>query len=296
MDNSFFRFLSNFNDARNLQNRKLSSFDYDMQIHLKPGEVYTCITNNKSGVDLGEDYSAYIVNCNNEVLVNISNNIAIAQFIDNMSTKQLKIELFGIFIDFYAELVQFKLVNNVNGNVYWSNPFLNSNYDIDETVRFRFKNYIDIDGTNYSNASIYQSIRLKCIKIRTNFTSNGQSYITFGGLKYSSRIIKTKSYELVFDMLNDFIYDRLQYLLTHDVVYLDGTRVTDKQTFESADKYSDTNIAQVKFRVSVDEEDKDNETYQVDSGQNSSSFNYFVFSNNLITFDSESDTFDFDII
>jgi hypothetical protein len=66
------------------------------------------------------------------------------------------------------------------------------------------------------------------------------------------------------DMNNDFIYDRIQYLLSHDELYVDGIRVTDKQTFENDDKYSNTtNVSQNKFKVAVNENDIFNYAYQI---------------------------------
>jgi hypothetical protein len=184
---------------------------------------------------------------------------------DNTGLQQLKLEILGITnLDCYTDLVYLRLDHNViGGKSFWTNPFLLSDYDIAETTRFRFKNYIDLDGTNYRVADIYQSIRLKCKKQKATFSSSSQTYTTFQGLKYSSRLIKTKFYEFLFDMCNDFTYDRLQFLLSHDIIYIDSIRVTDKQTFDSSDKYGGTNIAQAKFKVAVDEDDIDNEAYQV---------------------------------
>lgn len=265
MDNSFFRFTDNFDEAKDLQNKKVTTFDYDMQIHLKPGETYTCISNFRNGISFGGLYKAYIVSCDDTLLVDITDNVYIEEFTDDKSgTQQIKLEMIGVNADFYTDLVHIKLVHNIiAGKSYWTNPVLMSMYDIDETTRFRFKNYIDLDGTNYRIAGIFQSVRLKCIKQKTNFSSLSQSYTTFQGLKYSSRVIKTKAYDFIFDMLNDFIYDRLQYLLTHDVIYTDRVRVTDKQTFESSDRLADTNIAQSRFKLSIDESDIDDEANQI---------------------------------
>lgn len=267
MDNSFFRFIDNFDKAKDLYNNKFNEFDYDMQIHLKPSENYSCITNVVGGISFGDLYKAYIVNCSNEILTEITDNVYIEEFVSSIDgSTQMKFEVVGLApnSDFYTDLVYLRLDHNiVGGKSYWSNPFLLSNYDIDETVRFRFKHYSNLDGTNYKIATILQSIRLKIIKNKNTFVSSSQSYTTFVGLKYSSRLIKTKMHEYTMDMCSDFIYDRLQYLLNHDIIYVDTIRVTDKQTFENTDKFGGTNITQVKFKVAIDESDIDNEATQV---------------------------------
>lgn len=266
MDNSFFRFTDNFNEAKDLQNSKLADFDYDMQIHLKPGESYSCITNCPNGIGFGGVYKMYIVDVDNKILADITNKAYIEEFTDNtFGRQQLKLELLGITgYDFYTDIVFFRLDHNIiGGKKYWTNPFLFSNYDIEETTKFRFKNYIDLDGTNYKIASIFQSVRLKCYKEKTSFTSSSQSYTTFQGNKHSSRVIKTKTHDYIFDLCNDFIYDRLQFLFTHDVIYADTIRVTDKQTFENQSKLGSSNVTQLKYKLSVDINDIDDEAYQV---------------------------------
>jgi hypothetical protein len=265
MDNSFFRFTDNFNDSKNLGNITVSTYDYDMQIHLSPNEAYSCITNVKNGISFGGLYKLYLVDCENNILADITDKVFIEEFTDDKTAKQqLRFEVINIELDFFTDLVRFRLDHNiVSGKKYWSNPFILSEYELDETVRFRFKNYIDLDGTNYRIGGIFQSVRLKCIKQKNNFISSGQAYTAFQGNKYSSRVIKTKMYEYILDMVNDFIYDRLQYLFTHDIIYVETIRVTDKQTFDNPDKQGDSNVAQIKIKLAIDETDVDNEALQV---------------------------------
>lgn len=267
MDNSFLRFSDNFDEAKDLYNSKLNEFDYDIQIHLKPGENYTCITNVPGSISFGSLFKAYIVDCSNTILADITANTYIEEFISSLDgSTQIKLELLemGVGFDFYTDLVYLRLDHDiVAGKSYWTNPFLLSDYDINETTRFRFKHYSDLDGTNYKIATILQSIRLKCKKDKNNAISSSQSYTTFVGLKYSSRLIKTKLYEFTFDMCSDFIYDRLQYLLSHDIIYVNTIRVTDKQTFDNSDRIGGTNISLNRFKLAIDESDIDDEANQV---------------------------------
>ena len=266
MDNSFLRFLTDFNKAKDLQNSKTNDFDYDIQIHLKPGESYSLITNCPDGIAFDNLYKAYIVDCNNTVLLEITNNVFIEEFTNSETgLQQIKLEIVKIPGDFYTDLCFLRLDHNIlSGNQYWTNGFLLSEYDINETLRFRFKNYSNLEGTNYSVANIFQSIRLKCLKVNITFTSSKQQYTTFQGLVNTSRLIKTKYYEYIFDICSDFIYERLIYILSHDIIYIDSVRVTEKQTFENADKISDTtNVSQNKFKCAVNELDIDSDNYQI---------------------------------
>lgn len=265
-DYTFLRLIDDFDKAKDLGNSKLADFNYDNQIHLKPDESYSIITNVPNQISFNNNILAYLVDCQNNVLVNISNNIIIQEFIHNdTGLKQCKIELIKLNQDFITDLVYLRLDHTIlNGSSYWSNPFLLSEYNIEETKRFDFKHSQNLHDTCYEVANIYQSIRVKCIKQKNTFTSSSQSYTDLEGIKLSSRLIKTKYFDLIMDMNNDFIYDRMQYLLCHDIIYIDGIRITDKQTFENDDRYNNTtNISQNKFKVAVDIEDTYKQTYQL---------------------------------
>jgi len=266
MDNSFIRFLNNFNEANDLGNSDLSVLNYNDQIHLHPNEDYSCISNNPNSINFDNLYKVYIVDCYNNVLANISDNAFISEFTSNIDgVRQIKFEVININKDFITDLVYFRIDHDIlNGQSFWSNPFLISLYDIEETTKFRFKHYNNLDGTCYEVANIFQSIRLKCYKDRNSFANSMQSYTTIEGLKYSSRLIKTKFYNYIFDRCNDFIYDRLQYLLSHDIIYVNGIRVTDKQTFDSNEKFDNTtNVTDYKFKLAVDENDVYNYPFQI---------------------------------
>lgn len=266
MDNSFFRFLNDFEQAKDLQNSNLSELNYDMQIHLSPKDKYSCITNVPEGIAFDSQYRAYIVDCSNTVIGEVTDRVIISEFTHSKTGKQqLKLEIISLELDCYTDLVYLRLDHDVpGGDSFWTNPFLVSEYDLNETTEFAFKHNSVLDGTDYKTANIFQVIRLKCFRQKTSFANSQQSYTTISGLKYSSRLIKTKFYEYIFDMCNDFIYDRLQFLLSHDIIYVNGIRVTDKQTFDNADKISDTtNVSQNKFKLAVNEDDIYDYGYQV---------------------------------
>lgn len=266
MDYSFFRFLDNFEQAKDLQNSEVTDLNYDMQIHLKPGETYSCITNIPSGIAFDSNYRVFIVDCSNNILDDITDNTFIVEFTHSVTGKQqLKLELVNVLADHLTELVHIRIDHFiVGGKSYWTNPFLISEYDINETTLFAFKHNRELDGTDYKTAGIFQVIRLKCYKQKNSFTDSQQTYTTFDGLKYSSRLIKTKFYNFVFPMCNDFIYDRLQYLFSHDIIYVNKIRVTDKHTHDNSDRYSDTtNVSSNIFKLAVNEEDKYDFGYQI---------------------------------
>ncbi len=257
IDYSFIRFKDTLSDALDLGNSKLSEFNYDMQIHLSPHENYSIITNTNNGIAFDNNYKAFLIDVCGNILSEITDNILINEFTHNESgLQQCKIEILALNLDYYTDLVCIMLNHNItNGKSYYSNPFLLSEYDLDETIRFDFRNYSNLDNTCYKIANIYQSIRLKGIFQKNSFTSTSESYVS-NGVSVTSKLVKLKQKSYILDMVNDFIYDRIQYLLSHDVIYLDNIRVTNKQTYENEDKLSNSaNISRNTLKVYINEND-----------------------------------------
>lgn len=266
MDNSLLRFLNDFNKAKDLGNSLMANEIYDNQIQLDPNEDYGVITNVPTGIAFNGNFKAYIVDCANNILDTITNNIYIEEFNHNETgLRQMKIEIVALKLEHYDDLVYMRIDHDiVGGDSFWSNPFILSEYRLNETTRFDFKNYENLDGTCYEEAEFYQSIRLRCFRDKNSIESSSQAYTTLDGLKYSSRVIKSKNQHYIFDMLNDFTYERLQYILGHDVIYVDGKRATNKQTVDNDDRFSsETNVSLNKFKVPVDDSDLYTFAYQI---------------------------------
>lgn len=219
-DLSFIRLEPKFNDAKNTRYSPLANLVYYGQIVLRPNETYTQTTNTKEGIAFNGNYKVTIIDCNEKELQNITDNIAISEFIKN-GLPQISFEVTKINTDYYAKTVFLKFEHTVSNYVWYSNPLNITNMYDKESSRFDYKNATD---------AFYQSIVLRCLFTVNDAESNSSEYTTQYGRKETSRMIRTEYEQYFFDKIDNFTYRRLNDLLGHDVVFINGNRVTTKQT------------------------------------------------------------------
>ena len=217
------------------------------QICLSPNETYLQTTNTKLGIAFDGNYDVTIIDCEGLELKDITSNVAINERNIN-GLPQIDFEIANIGSDYYAKTVFLKFRHTVSNYVWYSNPLNITDYFIRESSRFDYKNATD---------TFYQSIRLKTYFTVNDAESQSSEYVTYEGKKLTSRLITTELENYIFDKIDNFTYRRLNNLLSRNIIYLNGNRVTNKQTISSKDRAGDTNIFNIDFKVAIDY----NETY-----------------------------------
>ena len=101
-DYSFIRLKDNITDALNIGDSPIVTHKFFSPIQLLPSLTYTQITNFTGGIALQSDVEVFIVDCNDNVLADITDNVFIEDF-TNTSTgeSQCKIEYVNLGVDFY---------------------------------------------------------------------------------------------------------------------------------------------------------------------------------------------------
>lgn len=252
-DLSFIRLEPNFNDAKYLRASTASKIFYNGQIILCPNQTYLQTTNTKLGIAFDGNYQVTIVDCNDNQLQDITANVAINER-TIAGLPQIDFEIVNIAVDYYAKNVYLKFRHTVSNYVWYSNPLQITNYFDDISSRFNYKN---------ANDTYYQSITLKCFFSVNDAESNSSEYVTYEGKKVTSRLITTELEQYFFDSIDNFTFRRLNNLLSRNIVYINGNRITDKQTVASKSRAGDTNIFNLDFKVAIDYNDIFVEEYQI---------------------------------
>ena len=266
-DVSFIRFKDNLTEALNVGNSPISSVIYYDTIQLLPNESYLQITNVEGGISLQSIFTAEIVNYKGEKLKDVSNNIFTEEFLDEDGNTQIAFEIVNIGTDYYNEPVLLKFYDDYVS--YWSNPFTVTNEFKELTTFFEYKNYSDFHGISYTNSQKYQAIRLKCYFTNTLNESEIEDYYQISrGATISARVLYKSAESYVFDYLDRFVYDRVNVLLQHEIIYVDGVKLTNKTSFESTDLIDKTNLFEANFSVYKNYKDKKSYEYQVFEGFN----------------------------
>lgn len=244
-DLAFIRLEPNFNDAKYLRASTASKIFYNGQIILCPNQTYLQTTNCPLGIAFDGNYRVTIIDCNDNELQDITSNVAINERTIN-GVQQIDFEIVNIGIDYYAKNVYLKFRHTVSNYVWYSNPLQITNYFDDISSRFNYKN---------ANDTYYQSITLKCFFSVNDAESNSSEYTTYEGKKITSRLITTELEQYFFDSIDNFTFRRLNNLLSRNIVYINGNRITNKQTLSSKARAGDTNIFSLDFKVAIDYND-----------------------------------------
>jgi hypothetical protein len=244
-DLSFIRLEPNFNDAKYLRASTATTIFYNGQIILCPNQVYLQTTNTKLGIAFDGNFKVTIIDCNENELQNITSKVAINERTIN-GLPQIDFEIANIGADYYSKNVYLKFEHTVSNYVWYSNPLQITNYFDATSSRFDYKN---------ANDTYYQSITLKCFFSVNDAESTSSEYVTYQGKKVTSRLITTELEQYFFDSIDNFTYRRLNNLLSRNIVYINGNRITNKQTLPSKARAGDTNIFNLDFKVAIDYND-----------------------------------------
>lgn len=264
-DFSFIRFKDNLQDTLKTDNSPMASVVYYDVIQLLPNESYLQLTNYNGGISLQSIFTAEIVNCRGVKLKDITNHVFTEEFLDSDGNTQIAIEIVNINQDFYNEPVLIKLYDNYVE--YFSNPVTITEEFKELTTYFEYKNYNDFLGIPYTNSQKYQSIRLKCYFTNsTNESDISDYYQISSGNTISARVLYKSSEKYVFDYMDVFVYNRVNILLQHDLVYLDGVKLTNKVSFESNELIDKSNLFDAEFSVYKNYKETKNYEYQIFEG------------------------------
>ena len=238
MNDSIIRFKNNLNDALNLDLNDNAIMVYANQIVLNPFKFYT----QKTPIEMIFEgaYTCYIADVCGTNLQDITEHVYISE-----NTNGNYIE-FATGVDFQRKLVLVKLVNNINPNEIWySNPmFITENVNL--TTEFDYKNVSD---------AFMQSVALECFFTRSIQESELKSYVQETGTKVSGKATFTEMRKYVFEMLDNFVYRRLNLLLSKTQVYVQGIRVTDKPLLKDSDIQGNQNTFSSEFVGAVNYKD-----------------------------------------
>lgn len=267
MDYSFLKLYNSIDEALNDDLFKDRQLYYYIPVQLSPNEAYSQKTNYEGGISFQNNFTIEIVDSCGSVLKDITSNVFIEEFTDAVGLNQCKIEIININEDFYGRAVFIRFTNNVGNDVYYTRPVKITNKDIEKTFRFDYKDNTNSVGLSYENSNFEQSIRLNCKFKDFNNKSDVSDYrqastgLTISGLEQMSL-----AQDFMSEQMDTFTFVRLQKLLFHSIIYMDGVRVTNKPILEQGGRIGQSNLMKVSFTAFKNELDKKDYEYQIFAG------------------------------
>ena len=270
IDYSFLRLKTDFASAK-YDKMVDSEYYYKGGICLHPLERYLQISYSDVNVAFAEDYKVEIIDCNENVLLDISDKVYIAERQDNDGIYRISFEILPIEQDFYYQKLYLKFTHTASTLVLYSNEFLLTAEELENTFRLDYKSYSNYKGTNYPLADYYQSIRLFGYFNAINEKKDSKVYTELNGQLRKSRVIQSFESEFVIDEINTFVYERLAVALENDLVYLNGSKCEVIETLGAGERQGKSNNFEATFKAQINE----TETY-TDVNQIAPIFNYLT--------------------
>lgn len=243
MDYSFIK----LSKTQSSENQAISQINYADCIRLATDEIYLQVSNNNDGIAFDNDYSVFVVDCNNTELLDITSSIAIFEFLDANGVNQIAFEIYKISNDFGFTPVKLKFVKTTGSDIWYSNELLITDEAIEETTRFEYKN----EGDNF-----IQSIRLNCFYDRLDNETEIKDYyqITRGNTISTRALFKELTF-YKFGTIIPFIFRRINMLLISDVIYIDGLRMTNKTNVKGSERIGFSNLSEAEFSCFINSND-----------------------------------------
>lgn len=276
MDYSFLKLYDSMSSSLNDNKFKDANLLYQTSIQLFPDEAYLQITNYSGGISLGFDCNVFVVDCFDNVLADITNNVFVDQFIDVDGFTQCKIEFINLNVDFHGRKVMIKFQINSSDAVYYTKPIKISHKESVRTYRFDYTSNRNMEGISYVSAVAYQSIRL-ALKF-TGYSNNsevGEYYQISTGNNISTRFLRKMGENFIAQNIDIFTFERLQEVFMHDIIYIDGKRLTNKPILEPQEQIGNTDLIKANFTAYLNESDTYEYEYQVFDGLVLSNYNPF---------------------
>jgi len=264
MDYSFLRLLPTFTEAKQMMlDPKQSTHRYYDCIALHPNETYLQITASKTDIVFNGSYKVSIIDgCENE-LKDISETVTIFEFFDRFGVAQITFEIAGIGQSWYGMPVYLKFENTVGIERFYSNAFVVTDEDTNETVRLNYKSYGFFQGTDYTNSPYLQSIRIKAEFQNTDDATENSTYTQTSGNVLSLNPTIVFPEKFLTDYINNFTFKALAVALKSDVCYLDLYRVTDRPQLKNGEPIGNSNMTSCEFTAHRNFDDKIDDVNQL---------------------------------
>lgn len=219
-----------------------------------PSELFLQITNLDSDISFAGNIKVELINSCQEVLQDITDSFFYDEFTDIKGIKQIAFEFGNIGIDYHLELLHLKISHTVSDAVWFSTAFLITDNLQEETTRFDYKKESYFKGISYDRANYFQSIRLQCFKSDIDTSSESNEYTQLSGNIISLRKITTYIDKFKFYVCDFFTFNRLVVLLNHDLIYINGKRISNKPQPTKGDRVVDSNFFELDFEANPTEE------------------------------------------
>lgn len=245
LDKSFLRLVTDFSVAKS-EMMDNSQYVYKDTIVISPSEKFLQISNSLSNIAFDDSYIVSLVDCSDNVILDITDKVYINEFQDHKGIYQIGFEIAPILQDFYFQRLYLRFEHTGSDLVLWSNSFICT--DNVQSVRLDYKNYSYYQGISYEIANFYQSIRIAgYFNLPSSKDSTKITTLINGDIR-RSRTTQALEYTYNIDAIDTFGFDRIQTLLNSELVYVNGVRFVTSENVQSDERQGMSNQFATTFK------------------------------------------------
>lgn len=268
-DFSILRLRPTLQDALRLSDPLVSTINYHSFVHVKPTDRVLQMTNLKDDIDLSGGFTAKLLQINGQEIADITSIVGVAGFTDQYGVKQIAFEIAPIGVDYFAEYLVLQL-SNTEEQSWYSSPFICSELQSEQTTLLQYSCDAYFKGFDYAallgsdNMPFMQTIRVAAYYHQPADEVEDAQYnqISTGfAISPRLRIYQKNAYKC--EYLTPHLYRALQVALAHDVIYLDGIRVTDRPKIKMNDRLGNTNLLPCEFIASMNVNEVYDDGFQI---------------------------------
>lgn len=247
---SFIRLYKNdFTSAKLADDTPIQTLKYGGFIVQKPNETFLQISAGSESISFVGGISVNLIDCNGLIIKNIDSNFFYEGFVDSSGVNQIAFEFGLIGVDYWTKQLYLKITDEVNGNIWYSNGFLVTDYKTNLSTRFDYFNQTKIYNISYDLAPYIQSVRVADCYDQTPVNKRDlKQYVNANGLQTNYRAITTFLRKYLINSIDYFINDRFEVLFSHQQVYVNGERAVISD-FKIDERKGDTNWLNGEFTV-----------------------------------------------
>lgn len=259
VDYSFIRLTKNdFEVAKKGENPNVATLIYDGFIMQLPNETFTQRSNNDDGIAFAGGISVDLIDKCGNLVQNIDSNFYYTSFVDDNGVNQIEFEFGMIGQNYFTMPLYLRITDQINGNIYYSNGFLVTDYYKDLSTRFDYKNANDTIVKSIRIANCFHDTQVNKLDLKT--------YTTTKGFQTSYRQIPTYLQKYTLETLDFFANNRLVDLFSHSVIYINSMRCS-VSDYKTEDRKGETNVMSAEFTINPLNEIY-NWSYQIYQGLN----------------------------
>ena len=247
---SFIRLYKNdFTSAKLADDTPIQTLKYGGFIVQKPNETFLQISGGSESISFVGGIQVDLIDCNGLIVKNIDSNFFYEGFVDSSGVNQIAFEFGLIGVDYWTKQLYLKITDDVNGNIWYSNGFLVTDYKTNLSTRFDYFNQTKIYNISYDLAPYIQSVRVADCYDQTPVNKRDlKQYVNANGLQTNYRAITTFLRKYLINSIDYFINDRFEVLFSHQQVYVNGERAVISD-FKIDERKGDTNWFNGEFTV-----------------------------------------------